>query len=223
MTRTAVHYLYILIAIGTIVGAISYPIAVYLLAIPVDGYSHTVNMISELGVAGIEHSWLLTLILLIEGALALGLAYSVQKCLIERDKIDLSVILIALFGLSLIIGGAFPCDESCRPTSLNGWIHVLNSIPSLVATLFAPFVIARRFRENEAVSNLSTLTFIIGTLLIVSLLFAAVLFPMFNFNGLGQRIVLAFQLSFFVIVAYAVVHLSLRPQHMQSINDPAST
>ena len=202
-------YLFIVVGALTLIGAATYPVAVVVLADQAAGYSHTSDFISELGEAGVEHAWLLNFMLLAEGLITIALAWAVQKSIIRGNRPDLAVILIGLFGVSLLVGGLFPCDVGCEPSSLNGWIHVLNAIPSALATLATPFLMTKRLRRHPDTRGLASLSFVTGILTVAFVLSSATLFPLIGYNGLGQRLVLITQLFFYVLIAYAVIEVNL--------------
>lgn len=214
---------FITIALGAIVASVAYPIIIFLLSMQVDGYSHIRDHISELGVSNIQYSWILTAVLILDATLIFGLAFAVQRSIGQRDHNRWAPILIGMFGVALLIGGLFPCDANCRPTSFNGWMHVLNILPSIVATIGAPFVMQKKFAEDQRLSLSSTVSFILGVLTVVFIFFSMTLFPMLNLEGLGQRFVLVLQLSFYVLTASSVIHVNLGQHNRRVVMSAAAS
>ncbi len=60
------------------------------------------------------------------------------------------------------------------------------------------------------------MAFINGVLTIILIIMAMTVLPAMDLEGLGQRLVLVFQLSFYIHVATAVVHVSLSPNTPES-------
>ena len=198
------------VAIATlvIVESLAYPLAVWLLSLSAPDYSHMRDQISELGVAGLPYAWVLTAMLVVDAVLLLGLALAVHFCIGDKDRNRWAARLLGLFAFTLLIGGLFPCDEDCRPTTFAGLMHVLNLLPSLVATIGAPFLMRKKFLEDPRLSIFATLSFVLGVLVTVAILAAMSVFPMLDLAGLGQRIVLVFQLGFIVLTAVAVIRVN---------------
>lgn len=210
------RYVFITIALGAIIASFAYPLVTLLLAIQVEGYSHLRDHISELGLVTLPYAWVLNTVLIGNAVLVIGLAFAVQRSIGRPDQNRWAAILIATFGVALLIGGLFPCDLNCRPTTFHGWMHTINLLPSAVATIGAPFLMQRKFAEDPRLNLFSSVSFILGVLVIVFVLLAMTLFPVLDLEGLGQRLVLSLQLSFFVLVASAVVHVSLNDQAVVS-------
>lgn len=219
------HKLSTAIASSVIVAALSYPLCTWLLARSVPGYSHLEQQISELGVADLPYGWLLTAVLVVNGLLVIGLAFALRATLgpyspswrDDRDQHRWAFRLLLLYAAALLIGGLFPCDVDCRPTTWRGAIHVVNLLPSMIATLGAPFVVARRLAEEPRLALLSSLCFTLGILTSVAVVAAFGVFPALQLAGLGQRIVLTFQLGFFVVVAFALIH---QGRHSTEVRTP---
>ncbi|HSM18039.1 MAG TPA: DUF998 domain-containing protein [Gemmatimonadales bacterium] len=214
--------LFIVIALGVIIASFFYPIVTIVLAQQVEGYSHMRDLISELGVSTLPFAWILSAVLLIDALLIFGLAFAVHGSIGigQRDQKKLASALIGLFGLSLFIGGLFPCDVNCDPESINGWIHTLNIVPSIIAIWGAPFLLRKKFASEERLpAFFATSSYIVGVLLVVFVLASMFLFPMLELTGFGQRLVLVLQLVFFSLVAAAVIHVNLLPTNRSTHPD----
>ncbi len=196
------------IGLAVIIASLAYPLTVWVLGLQGEGYSHVRDHISELGVAGLPFAWVLRAVLVTDAVLVLGLAWAVRESIGDPAGHPWAHRLLALFGVALLVGGLFPCDVDCEPTSLAGTLHVLNAVPSLVATIGAPFVMSRKLAEDPRLSVFATLSLVLGALVVAALVAAMSAFPALGLIGLGQRVVLAFQLCFYVLVGLSVVHVN---------------
>lgn len=179
------NQLFVIIALGVIIASFIYPVATLILGLQVEGYSHLRDLISELGVSHLPYAWILTTVLIVDSVLVIGLAIAIQQSIGQRGQNQWAAIFVGLFGATLLIGGLFPCDIDCRPNSLNGWMHVLNFLPSLVATVGAPFLMQRKFAEDKRLSLFATASLILGVLTVVFVASSVVIFPLLALNGLG--------------------------------------
>ena len=204
-----------LIALAVIVASLAYPLSAWLLGRAVPGYSPLTQQISELGVSTLPHAWVLTAILLLDAALVVGLAFAVRGSIGRPEVNPWAFRLLVLYGTVLLIGGLFPCDAQCRPTTFRGLVHVLNVIPSAVAAIGAPIWMSRKLAEDPRLQMLASLCFSLGALTVVAIVAAFGLFPWLELPGLGQRIVLGMQLSFFVLTSFAVIHAQRAPASEQ--------
>ena len=210
MTR---RRLLLAIALASIVASLAYPLVALLLGLQVEGYSHLRDQISELGRRELPHAPILNTVLVIDAALVIALAVAVRLSIGEGRGSRWAVALIATFGGALLLGGLFPCDADCLPTTFSGWVHALNALPAAVATIGAPFAVSRLFARDPRLALFASGAFVLGVLVVVSVLAAFTLFPLLDLGGLGQRLVLAWQVGFFVLVGGAVVHVNLqRPE-----------
>ena len=212
----------IAVGIGVILASLAYPMITFLLGLRVEGYSHLRDHISELGLATLPLNWVLTVVLLVDAALIFALAFAVAAHLGYAKSARSGPWLIGLFGLALFIGGVFPCDENCRPTSVAGLIHVLNIFPSIIATIGAPFAMRKTFALNTRLSVYGTMAFINGLLTIFFIIISMTVFPALDLEGLGQRLVLVLQLSFYILVATAVVHVALSANTFKTMSAVAA-
>lgn len=195
----------IFVALAVIVASLAYPLGAWLLGRAVVGYSPLTQQISELGVSSLPHAWVLTALLVVDAVLVVALAFAVRRSIGSPSEHPWAVRLLALYGVVLLIGGLFPCDAQCRPTTWRGLIHVLNALPSIVAAIGAPLWMSRKLAEDPRLSILASLSFCLGVLTAVAIVAAFTVFPWLQLPGLGQRVVLTFQLSFFVLTSFAVI------------------
>ena len=198
-----------IVAFGVIIASMIYPLCAWLLGRSVAGYSHLHQQISELGVSDLPYAWVLTAVLLVNATLVLALSGVLRARVASSKRHRWAPRLLALYGIVLAIGGLFPCDAGCRPTSLPGLIHVLNVLPSMIAIVGAPLLVSRVLADDARTSLLSSVCHAIGVLTIVALLAALAAFPALGLPGLGQRVLLTFQLAFFVVLGFAVLHVQL--------------
>lgn len=178
---------------AVIAAAFAYPVVVWWLGRAVEGYSHVTQQISELGVDGVPLAWVLNGVLVIDGALVMALAWALR-----------GPWLVGVLGATLIVGGLFPCDAGCRPVSFAGWVHVVNGVPALVATLVAPFLLARRLAGDPRMMDLGRITRVVAVVMVVAVI-GAFATGALGFGGLGQRAVLALQLGFLGLAGLAAV------------------
>ncbi len=159
--------------------------------------------------------------LVVNGLLVLGLALAVRRTVAAAPEDRWAAVLVATFGVALVLGGLFPCDADCRPTTVQGWVHLLNVVPAGVATIGSPFLLHRAFARDARLTLFSSASLILGVLVAAAVLAAFGLFPHLQLEGLGQRIVLALQLASVVLTATAVVHVSLHalPDHSPRRDD----
>ena len=197
------------IASALIVATLVYPIAAWLLGRTVPGYSHLEQQISELGVSGLPYAWVLTVVLLIDATLVLAISRALRN--VGGDRHRWSLRLLVLYAIVLALGGLFPCDEHCRPTTMAGLVHVLNVLPSLVAVVGAPLLMSRRLADDPRLTLVASMCFTIAVVTGAAVIAALGVFPALGLAGLGQRIVLACQLSFFALLGFAVIHTQRAP------------
>jgi cytochrome P450/hypothetical membrane protein len=152
------------------------------------GYSHTRQLISELGQVGAPAATLMSAMLLFVGAIALLFALVLYRGSEPALRSATGSLLIAVTGVALMLGGVFRCDERCVPTTFDGWMHILTAIPALLATLIAPFVFAARMRQFPAWRRQARVHVWLGVLALSSLAAAVVAFPAIGWEGVGQRI-----------------------------------
>jgi len=196
------------LAIATLIAIVAYPIVTLLLGFQLDGYSPVRDHISELGQSGLPTAGALQGVLILDGLLVFALAWAVHHQVGDSARHPWGPRLVALFGVALVIGGLFPCDANCRPTTFAGAIHVLNVLPSAVATIGAPFAMARRFGSDPRLPWARTLALALGGLSVAAIVAAFGVFPALDMEGFGQRVVLTFQLSFYGLVALSLLHVT---------------
>jgi len=142
------------------------------------GYSAARNMVSDLAMS--DEGWQQIANFLVCGTLVLGLAVGLSRRWRTGAASTWGPRLIGAFGLGLIVAGVFVTDPARgyppgasltgEPQTLHGIVHGINAIPTFGALVAAAFVVARRFRQDEAWGRYSRVVgwavlalFILGT------------------------------------------------------------
>jgi hypothetical membrane protein len=137
-----------ILAIGSILGPIVLAVTVVVLGFIQPDYSHSLQLMSELGEVGAPNAIFMNVATAILGILILLFAFGLYG--IARGtsgKVGSSIMLVG--GICMVGGGIFPCDLGCVPVSFIGSLHETVSLIGFSAVIFAPFAISQEFTHSE--------------------------------------------------------------------------
>ncbi len=189
-----------------------YILTVVILANLNPGYSHINDLVSELGKSGAPFNYLLNIVLMISGISIIMLGWIIYKFIRKSSTLIFACISLALFGVSIFLGGVFPCDQSClEPTTYSGYLHAITGMPAMITAPLSFILLGKSFKSDSHFNPVSKTVYWLGIFCIVAMLSSATIFPYFNLIGLGQRIAAFFQVAVPFIIAY-----KLFSYHVQS-------
>jgi len=199
------------ISIGVILGVFSYIFSVIILGSIKPDYSHIRDLVSELGETGSPFNFILNISLVFSGLVLIGLGIELHKEISKNStKHRIGYICLALFGLSVICGGLFPCDKGCtEPVTISGYLHAITGIPAMITAPLSFVLIGLQMEKNQQWKSLYPIIFWGGILSIPAMILSATVFPYYGLTGLGQRIAGSFQLLIPVFLSlrlYRVVY-----------------
>src|SRR5687768_15556084 len=103
-----------ILALGGVAGPIVLAVAAVVAATLRPGYSHAVNMISELGARSTPHAGLMNYGGFVPSGLLLALfGIALAHALSSHRFPRAAAILVTLFGIGIVAAGVFSCDPGC--------------------------------------------------------------------------------------------------------------
>jgi hypothetical membrane protein len=173
------------------------------------GYDARTQTISELALG--EQGWAQSANFLLVGLLMLAFALGLRLRFPSGKGSTFGPLLIALFGLGLLVSGIFTTDPpqgGATSMTTSGAIHDLAFLLVLAAIVAACFVFARRFRREATWRGYGLYSFITG-FLVLGLLAAFILHgdgaPV---AGLLQRVLVAVFFLWVEVIALRAVRLT---------------
>ncbi len=194
-----------IVACSVLLGALGYAVTVLCAAAITPGYSHSTQLISELGQVGAPAADAMRAMLVCVGVLVIAFAHELRRGSEPALASHAGCVLLAILGLGLLLGGVFQCDPQCGPVTFAGWAHILTSIPATLASLIGPFVFAVRMKERSGWAARARWNRFLGIASIAALLAALTVFPAFGCQGVGQRIATLLPLVWVASLAWARV------------------
>ena len=144
-------------SLGGVLGPALFTVMVILCGAGRPGYSHIRQLISELGASGTTHATLMNLGGFIPaGVLLAGFGIATGRLLKGGTRATIASGLLTLFGLGVIVAGAYSCDLGCPqpPTSTAGLIHDRVSVAAFLAAIVGIGLWALEFRRLNAFRDL---------------------------------------------------------------------
>ncbi len=195
-----------ILAIGSILGPVILIFTVMVLGFIRPDYSHSMQLMSELGEVGAPNAVFMNLATAILGisilTFALGL-YNIARG--TSGKIGSIITLVG--GICMIGGGIFPCDPGCEPVSFIGNLHETLSLIGFSAVIFAPLAISQEFTHSELWRRYRMYSLMTGVL-------TALLVPVFLsetlplWNGAIQRLMLGILLLWMEVISIKLLRIS---------------
>ena len=198
------------------VGPILFGSLIMVLGFLQPGYSHAVNLVSEMGAGGSPFAPVINLAgFVLFGILVLIFSFSVQRS-IPKGKLSFAgTALIAVTGIGLVGLGIFPCDAACDNFTLTGTLHTVFNRIAIGCSVMAPFLMARIFNRDRRWKGLSGFSTGIG---MVSFLVWLVFFlvPIEGYAGFIQRLGIFTSLVWMEAVSFRLTRLSVPKKYWPS-------
>ncbi len=155
------------------------------------------------------YGWLMTSALLGMALACLSLAAGLYRGVSEPARSRLGLALIGgVWVVGLLIAATFPIDLEGAPRTTSGTIHQINGPLGFLSLTIGVLLISLGFRHDEKWSALHRPTLVLAlAMLALSIVNGASIRLGFGYPGLGQRILLAIFVTWFVLTA---VHLRRR-------------
>jgi hypothetical protein len=211
--------------------------ALYVVAMLVDsvtrpGYDPLHHFGSELATG--DRGWLMITNFVVAGALTLCFAVGLRRVLRPGRSAVAAPVLVGLFGLGLVVAGAFVADPkpgyppggtgTAEPT-LHSLVHDANLFPTWIAMTAAVLAVARRAAADEERAwtwySIGTAVVATGTLLVAVALYDADT-RTGAYHGLWQRISIAVGFGYFGILAVRLARRRRAQARETSTNTSAS-
>ena len=188
------------------------------------GYDPVRHYVSQLALG--PGGWLQALCFLLTGASMIAFAFGVRRVLAPGRGAAAAPVLLAAFGLGLVIAGIFPADPG-----LNGYppgttvppnsptpdfqVHILSAVVVFCALPGACLVLARRFRRDPAWSGWALYSLITGIIVWVMWAGSTILSgdgsaPIDAVAGLVQRVYLALTFGWTALLALRLHRVPVR-------------
>ena len=172
------------------------------------GYSHTSQLISELGASGAPFEWPVRLAgFMPSGVLLLGFCFSAYTKLPRSNSTALALAGLGLFATGYLVAAAFPCDFGCRPTnpSTSQLVHNAGGLAGYLVAPASLFALARSARSWPAAGALIVAGYVAAGLALLAVL---TLSPNLATAGLSQRLLEASVLVWAVLCGSYLVRRS---------------
>ena len=182
------------------------------------GYSVTSDDISDLGALTAHHPAIVLVTCGVSGALTIAFALVALR---PALGIGAWLVALSLAGLDDLSDAFFRldcraadhgCSISAATASWHGKVHLIAAVVAAVATIAAPFVLARRMRRAEGWAELARWARLFGVVVLISAI-ASVSLTETPVQGLAQRVVA-------VIVPLGVVALAVRVLQLNAVDAP---
>lgn len=202
-----------LIAATVIGSVVAYILTVLILGWLTPDYNHVTHLISELGKSGAPFNYILNAVLMVSGISLLLMAWTINKLAPKSRILKYAIILLGLFGISVMCGGIFPCDENCLvPTSYSGYLHAITGMPAILTAPIAFILFGIAFKAIPHFAPISKTVYWLGIISIFAMIASALIFPYYNLMGLGQRVAAFFQLAVPFVIAYKLFNLNVHTE-----------
>jgi hypothetical membrane protein len=155
------------LALGGMVGTLSFLPVAFLIGESRDGYSHLAHRVSALSQTGAPEPWAQTINFIVAGILVMGLAIGLRREMSEGRAARIGPALIAAFGLAIFLNGVFPADPLQAPDTLAGTLHSTTAGLGFLGVIAAMFLLSGRFAEGEEWQHLASLSRLAGVATIV--------------------------------------------------------
>ena len=177
-----------------------------------DAYSVSSQEISDLGALTADHAWFWNAATCISGALVVAFAFGLEAELGKLRSGLFGAVLIGVVGAGSFLDGLVREDcplstsDSCQALRDGpglSWHHQAHDIESLIvglASLLAPFVLARAFARLPAWSDLRAVSLIVGGTMVAVLLAYIALYGESG-GGVMQRLLLSVFLLWMFVIA----------------------
>lgn len=202
-----------MLALGGVAGPIVLGVAAIGMAARRPGYSHAVNMISELGAQGTPHAGVMNyggfvpagLLLAMFG---LALAHTLSPSRFARA----AALLVMLFGIGVAAAGLFSCDPGCPQSSgtLGNRIHDRIAPPTFVSVIVAAGMLGVWFRRRPEWRDLAGYSLVSSILALIFLIVLAGSLQSRVLSGLWQRLMLTSLFLWCAIVGVRTYRLAAR-------------
>jgi len=198
-------------ALAGIIAVVLYVGSVIIISSVRPGYSHTRQVLSELGEIGAPNAIIMNGVFISVGILLIAFSIGLHLGINEGRGSKAGPVFLVILGITVIGGGLFPCDPGCQtPESLSGIMHVATGLPTIPATILAPLLIWRRLKQDSRWKGYDTLSLAAGIVAIPLLLAFLALFPTIGLAGLGQRFAFAVALGWPLVLAIHLLRLSIK-------------
>jgi hypothetical membrane protein len=155
------------LALGGMIGTLSFLPVAFLIGETRDGYSHVAHRISALSQTGAPEPWAQTINFIIVGILVMGLGIGLRRELSEGSAAGAGPTLIAAFGLAMLLNGVFAADPLDAPGTLAGTLHSATAGLGFLGVIAAMFLLSRRFAGEEGWQHLASYSRLSGVATIV--------------------------------------------------------
>jgi hypothetical membrane protein len=180
------------LTLGGIIGPVLFTSAILICASLRPNYNHASQFISELGATGSPNADLMNYLGFIpSGLMILSFGLSLLILIPKSRTSIIGSVLVALFGIGMIVVGFFSCDIGCpREGSFENMIHDQISGPSFLSVIIGILLLGISFRKHTLLRNLWVYSVVTG---LISFGFMAGLINSIESNyliGLWQRMLL---------------------------------
>jgi len=180
------------------------------------GYSWSRQEISDLGALTAQHPWVWNLADSVSGLLILVFAFGLFPVVRSSRAGRIGAGLIAVVGLGSVIDGvvredcALSTSEACQRLQDDpglSWHHQAHDIESVIvvaALLAAPFVLARAFRQFEALRGLRGYTLATGVAAVAA---TAAYVPLYGNpgGGIAQRVLILISMAWIAVISISML------------------
>lgn len=128
-------------------------------------YSNLSSAVSEIGAVGVRYSVVGQGTFVIHGVLLIAFALGLSRDL-WGSYAKLGPISLILIGTSSLAAGIFPLDTA-HPEAFTNLAHGLFTLPGNLASVAAPFLVARRMRHDVRWQGYDSYSLVTGVLLVV--------------------------------------------------------
>ncbi len=193
---------------GGIIGPLAFCIAVIVVAALRGDYSHTDQLMSELGERGSAYSWLFNYAgFFVTGVSIIGFSVFLSAALKAREMSIAAAVLIAIHGLGMLAATWAQCDSGCPAQgSTSQLAHNIIAGIKFPALLLASLVLgiqALRHRVSNAYGAFCIAAFLLTLILMVKFTMVA---ETRELAGLWQRAFLAVTYAWLVSSAFFFFH-----------------
>jgi len=161
-----------LLLVGGVVGPVLFIVVFLIEGATRPGYSAWRNYVSSLSLSG--QGWEQIANFIVCGLLVFGFSFALRRALGPGKGATAGSVLLALFGLGLVVAGVFVTDPNLGyppgarmggPQTWHGTIHGLAGIFDFTMPALAAFVLARRFAGDLAWKGWTAYSIAVGVLM----------------------------------------------------------
>lgn len=173
-------------------------------------YDPTSRFISEYALGA--YGYLMTIAFFALGGGTLFLVVGLSQGPSEGGRSRTGLVLLALFGIGVLVAGTFPTDPKGGPYTLSGELHAVSAIVGLSSLVLSALVWAFRWRKDAQWHAFARPALVLALLMLVSLVgfFAS---PS-HLQGMTERVLVAMDIIWLCFTALKVQAMlpSTRPE-----------